>query len=684
MNKSLYFIIAIVVLILGACNSSSIAPMTNTPTISLPQTATLISSPTPTSTLIPSLTPTPHGPITAIGTPLIAPRDSISLDNVDQLDELAQWGKGSIQQVAWSPDGKNLAMASSIGLYIYDAKTMNQMQFLPMGAGVLSVTYSPKGDLLAIGLDNGTVVVWNIASETEIYTFSGHKGLHTEDKGHVFFVSFSPDGQLLASGSDGGTVKLWSLADGKSVRELIGYSGPVENLTFSPDGILLAPDIVGTVIRWEVATGQELPPLSVPYNNIVSLALSPDGRTLALGLYDNTVRILDLASGRELRKMGGLTDYAFTLAFSTDSKLLAIDLADNLVNLWDVTSGRELHTLSGLTDQVFSMVFSPDGLFLASASYDNTVRLWQLEDGTLVQSLDGFTSLLNDVAFSPDGTILALAQGSAVNLRLSSDGRLLRSLEANKEDYIDNVLFSSDGKLLVSLSFDSVFAEESVRVWRIKDGTLLYTLSGNCVAVSPIGQLLAVGSGNSIDVRNITSGQKVRTLSFDDNVLSTDSVAFSPDGTLLAGWGTFGDNIIKLWNMASGEGIQTLTGLQAGIHKMVFSPNGTVLALTSQPLGGRGTIQLWRAADGKLLQTFEGESIGFSLDGKLIALGKISGEIWILNAMNNQEIRTLQGHSAAVESLGFSSDSTLLVSGSYDNTIRMWGVRHTSTPTILP
>ena len=108
----------------------------------------------------------------------------------------ARLGKGWITgEIAYFPDGSRLAVAGSIGTWIYDTKTGVELDLL---IGVSSVAFSPDGTMLASiaeGLDgrDSTVQLWDVATGQLKTTLMGHTD-------PIYSVAFSPDGTMLASG----------------------------------------------------------------------------------------------------------------------------------------------------------------------------------------------------------------------------------------------------------------------------------------------------------------------------------------------------------------------------------------------------------------------------------------------------------------------------------------------------
>ena len=219
-----------------------------------------------------------------------------------------------------------------------------------------------------------------------------------------------------------------------------------------------------------------------------------------------------------------------------------------------------------------------------------------------------------------------------------------------------------------------------------RDTSLPHILQGHrkaveSVAFAPDGCTLASG-GQDGNVRmwDVGAGRETSSLT---HPVSVRSVAFSPDGlTLAAG---LGDGMVWLWRLSTGIPTQKLTGDLAGAAGVAFSPDGKTLALATGL-----EVQLRRVDDGTLVSHLEGHqstvhSVAFSPSGSILASGAYDRTIRLWDAETGKELRRLEGHEDTVTTVAFSPDGCALVSGSGlgDRTIRLWRVEDGSLMSTL-
>lgn len=623
------------------------------------------------------------------GTPIPALHKEITIENVSQMVKLARWGNGFPREAVYSPDGRFIALSTSIGVRIYRADTLELIQFIETQSDIGSIAISPNGTILAAG-GRELLLVYNINDGTLV------RSLEKEIKD----IDFSPDGRFLAVGIGdwnlcrGGRVELWNVSDWTLKQELANGLECVGEVLFSPSGKYLAASSYDVLV-WEFnktnialkrqdagCAGQE-----------DALAFTRDEKFLLTGSSNNSGRgivCLDRVSDGEhlgiLKRGNPSSLYSFPqISLLPNSDLLAI-IQDKTLTLWEPNEWKIVQTI----ENVSNTTWSPDREDILSVSNDG-LEIWSIGGEKVINSKENFSKPINAMAWFPDTDYLAIA--TSFN---QEEGQItLKHIQGDTPDnYIDffepvfSFVFPSSGKKL-GFGFD----EKGAQIWDLDNNKLLQIFDGmvgygrRSIEFSEDGSIIAL----NIKTRPYeadTQGLEIWTTNDwrnkfswkvkEEGVILTD-VDISHDNKFVAA--SFYSGKVRLWNMETGLLEATLifpdtSELMMGIS---FSPNGRFVASASLS----GKLGVWSTDTHQLLYTFEtrgtwqqrtsGDSIAWSPNGQILAIGARNGVIFLINTSDGKLIHTLKSQTKSISSLLFSPDGKMLASVSEDGTICLWG-----------
>ena len=328
-----------------------------------------------------------------------------------------RFGKGRITQMEYSPDGKQLAVATPIGTWIYDAQSGVELKLLTgHSTPIQSIAYSKDGTTIATGCSH-SVRLWDA---------------DTGEMKSAFKIDFpmsmtlSPDSETIVIGTYKGSVELWDVPTGQRRSKFDGHASHISSMAFSPDKTTIATAGGDKTVRiWDIATGQTKATLTGHTDEITSITYSPDSITIATTSLDDTVRLWDSFSGNHIDTLTGHQHYALSVHYSPDGNTIASTGWDGII-FWHVDAENDAVTLKGRIPSISELAYSSDGTTLAVAGNDGTAYIY---DATQVDSINkhgvkpkgkpifsGHTRWANCVTYSSDGSVIATANAKGIHL----------------------------------------------------------------------------------------------------------------------------------------------------------------------------------------------------------------------------------------------------------------------------
>jgi len=521
------------------------------------------------------------------------------------------------------------------------------------GPAMTCLALTPDGSRALFGRYDGTVWLYDVANWTELNRFQTDWGLWS--------VAFSSDGQhmLTAAGYDverpaagygnRGPVRIWNLETGKEQHRFDGHKYGAWRAVFSPNGKqVFSAGLDHTIRIWDVVTTTEVGRLQ--HAAIVSnIALSSDGKHAVSGGWDNLVRFWDVEKRKELQSFEGHTKGIQSVALSPDERYAASGASDGTVRVWRLPavekqaglSEGEVRRFLGHEGPVYSVAMTRDGTRIVSGSMDATARVWDTATGTELVRFEGNGSSVYSVAISADGRRVLSGSGGnpghdtpegnwSVCLWDLESGKALNRLD-RRGDSITAIAFDADGRRALVASYNGTVLLWDIENWR--------------------------------EIKRIQESRGVW------------SVCFSPDESqaLVAG-GHENKPVLRLWDLTTSQEVMRFDGHDPGCWQAIFTTDGRRILST----GLDRTIKLWDVKTGSAVQSFRAAhattGAALSADGKVLVSGNhgVDKTVLVWNVETGEQIKAFGGHTSGVQSVAMSPDGRWAVSGSHDNTVRLW------------
>jgi WD40 repeat protein/serine/threonine protein kinase len=635
--------------------------------------------------------------------------------------------------IVWRPVGQKSEVGSQtsevrvktseVGVQTSEVAFIGDRVFTGHTGPVFGVAFAPDGGSVATAGYDKRVLLWR-PDDVEPFDFAtlldGDPPApkfreFAGESGHIApvqSVAFSRDGTLLVSGSRDNSVKVWSVETAQPVNTFRGHHSGVRDAVFTPDGRrVISGGQDQQAIVWNIDEYEELRvlqgfTLAGHTDAVLSADFSRDGGRIVTASKDRTARTWDLRTGKLLHTFQEGHEYLTSSAvFFPDGRTLVTAAADDSVRFWNVTAGTQSLRLRN-TGRSAALALSDDAQWLVTGSNDDNVKLWNvadlLADGADPQpvALSGHNGRVTCVAFASGRNVFAA--GDANGRCILWDAQARRPLWSVRHHTrrINAVAFLDEGRFLLTASSDHTVscmdvatgAEVPARILKLgapvtalavsRDGTRMLTVSDlehdqNAFA-------------SRMTLWNAADAAKVCTLDLTDFAVNT--VTFSPDGRVALA--TCSDNAVRYLPLHDGSAsgdpapqsalriphsepfldFRRLGGL---VWSAAFTRDGaSVLTL------GGSDARLFDARSGRESMTFSPHgtvaSARFSPDGAQIVTGSWDNSAKIWNSDTAKSLLKLEGedsHTSFINSTVFSPDGTRILTASDDGTAKLWDAK---------
>jgi WD40 repeat protein len=601
----------------------------------------------------------------------------------------------------FSPDGETLALLKTDRtLRFLDATTGKEKKRLRLESEAYSMVFTPDGKTLFTG--NGQA--WDVKTGKESFRLEGIKKIRPTVPYWLDarVIVCAPDGKSIAA-AEPESVRIWDATAGKKVQASKTVLKRVRGIAFSPDGKKIAlsgskedkgfPTSVSLII-FDSEKLEESASFDVKDAGLASIVFSPDGKRIYtsgagenlhvfdlmkrkeaapipagkgpnLGLgwdeknnafaslgYDGELRFWD-EEGREKGhlSLGGRypTDFALSFVLSADGKSVAVMKFPLALTVLDRASGKQLFTLDENGDPISALAFSSDGKTIATGGL-GSVLLWDATKGTELRKLEGFEGAVRGVAFTSGGDELSLLDHW--NLSWVAVAKQAKSVKSSPTvGHPKGFALSPDGNAAIVVGLDrqpEIWDRGAERRPHFFSGQKEGRTGGRCVAISPDGKWVAVGSES--------------------------------DGRSFAAM----EGLVTVWDLKSRKLLRQFGGDPRNpknrISAIAFTPDSRFLAFAEGP-----EIVLCTVEKGVEVGRFPSAdkdivSVCFSPDGRLLASAGHDNAVRLYEVATTAEIRLFEGHRQEVTALAFSPDGRRLASGSTDTSCIVWDVYGAVSP----
>ncbi|WBW72784.1 U3 snoRNP-associated protein Utp1 [Schizosaccharomyces osmophilus] len=366
----------------------------------------------------------------------------------------------NLRSAAFHPTTNLLVVGFSNGLFgIYELPMFTMLYQLSITqSNIDTLTINKTGEWIALGSSKlGQLLIWEWQSESYVLKQSSHyDSLST--------LVYTPDGQRVVSGADDGKIKLWDITSGFCVVTFTQHTSSVTGLCFAKRGnVLFSSCLDGSVRAWDLIRYRNFRTFTAPNRVQFScVAVDPSGEIVCAGSQDSfEIFMWSVQTGQLLERLAGHEGPVSSLSFNSSGSLLASGSWDKTVRIWDIFSRSGIVEPLPVPSDVLALSFRPDGKELSVATLDGQLSFWDVQEAKQTSLIDGRKDLsggrkstdaqtaenasgnktFTSVCYSADGScVLTAGTSKYVCLYDILTGVLIKKFQLSKNESLQGVL----------------------------------------------------------------------------------------------------------------------------------------------------------------------------------------------------------------------------------------------------
>jgi len=567
---------------------------------------------------------------------------------------------------------------------------------------IVTLSISPDGKLLAAGLFNGKVVLFDLISRRIVKILDGYYIPDESISPGVILIAvypekilFSPNGKILILASPGVPIQLWDVEQGTLIREIDEAIATRNDVAVNSDGTTLVsatsidiidnssglPLVAATHYRlriWNLLSGEKIEEIHDPCGDasIWSLAFSPVKNQVAIGCGNGLIKILDTDSKEIINEYSGQQDAINVLTFSSDGKILASGGWDKSIRLWDTISDQTIlnNNEHANTEPIGNLFLSSDNHFLITQE-SGKVFVWNVVTGNKTET--EISNLQSNIIISPNGEDILFSQNNVVMVwkinptDFKCTENIFCILDSPK--FVNKIVYNPDGAYIVSLS-----SESTIQFWDFLNRKLLTEVTDVGIvdfAISDTGDKLGwVTNFGIVHIYDIESRQEVDQYNLGVEQLDRYvGLSFSSDLSIFAAAIPYTSSY-KVWNIKEHKLVFEFSGHSGQVNSIAISPDKKIIATASED----HNVILWDISTLQRVQQYYFadwiRTLQFGPDGKKLAIGLSNGTVEILDlTRGNQNTGQIQNYKDLSE-IEISSDNNTIAVIDSTNKVFLWDI----------